>query len=377
MKVRILILILLISVGQIFSQINIKSIGESTKSNEDYTKWLFGETVLAISNGIINTEKMIKLSSQSTNADLINYSERYLVTTELGKGQLINNVFDDKGEQVTSIIKPWDVDMPVPAIQISGKHKRLFSVEIGGKVSCYSFTGELIWEKYYMDDYQFNYENTYFCNPSNSAEEMIFTWSYPSLDEERMFTTAIVKVNKDGEISNEIRYSDTIVLNVAADRKSGLLVISRIGTPNPGFNSEPVISILDSDFNEIWQTKGVFRKAGFFENQYIFIIKKQQIQIIDISSGSSIYSSKLKNEINIYDSAIIFNNRLVAVSGTPAYDKGELYFNNSNIEFHRLKEQQVTIRSLDPVNYLPDGLSIDREGNILIGAKQGLYRIEE
>jgi len=297
-----------------------------------------------------------------------------LLIPDIEKGKTSYRLVDSSGVLLGGFTLTHHNDLPAPAIQIDAQKRRIYFMEVDGRLCARDFQGKKIWEIPPPQDYAFTYENTFFICWNAPQQTLSTVYSAPSPQSGAGFHTLIREYDAGGRLSGQRILPGIQTLKLVCNRTGQKKLLLAKQTPSPA--SMASVLLLDSLNRIVWQKERGFRQALFLPDNQIVLTGKQNLRLIDGLSGEILREFQpFMDGRMIADVLSAGDSQLGVVFGNPFYRAGKLRYARPAIWFMDLKTEARRQVSLQDKIYLPRALFLTENGQLQIGCENGLYQI--
>lgn len=321
------------------------------------TAWLHGEKSIPVINRQIQTPQPIPIQSDEL-VSLSDNKEIILVQERIPAG-LVLNVYDFNGNKLNDFTIDWHHDLPRPQVLINDRAGRIFIVTIDGRVACRDFDGKVLWELNLTEGMPFSYENTYFA--SLSGDHLIVALTFPRSETTPGFNSLIARLDAEGNIIKTISLENQMLMYFNHGPNSGQSAVVVRYTDQP---RRYATRILSETGQFIYETAEPVRAVEFIDENRLLLIQKQIIRAVDINQSKILWQKTATDENAIFGKVRYAPKvGVIAASGRPVYDQGNLRFASPEIELFDISGERLQRFKLSQQQALPGIISLDNNSD--------------
>ncbi len=177
-----------------------------------------------------------------------------LLIPQIGKGKIEYRLTASSGAPLGGFTLLRDNDLPVPAAEVDAQDRRIYFLEVDGRISVYDYQGTRVWEIPPPQDYSFTYENTYFSHWNAKRHILVTVYSAPLKSSKRRFDTLIREYDASGRpLSRRVLPGVQTLKSVCDSEGQTKLLLARSQSSDSGVS----VLLLDSRDRVVWRTNRI------------------------------------------------------------------------------------------------------------------------
>lgn len=297
-----------------------------------------------------------------------------LLVPQIGKAMIEYRLYASSGELLGGFTLRHDLDRSLPAVEIDAPAQRLFFMEADGRLTTRDYQGTVLWEKPPEPEFEFIYENTYFCHWNPEGKILSAVYSTPSSSGSSVFDTFIRTYDMSGRRLSGHRLPGVQALKLVCNdgNQQKLLLVK-----SPASTAGARVFLLDRSNRVLWEKETGFREALFLPQNQILLVQKQKILLIEAADGKIVQEFQAtEGDRLIADVRLTGPGSIALVTGKAVYLRGKLQYTEPEVtimESNFTNSRQVSLKG---AIYLPQALYFPEAGHVQVGCQNGLYEID-